>query len=100
MHPDALTRRARRHGWSVETGPGPGPGPVLTLRRHCWLLEIAFAGDAPQSARITSPDDHASRPVNLRSINSLLRADPTEIARHAAEAIVGERPPRTRHHAP
>ncbi|SPL88453.1 unnamed protein product [[Actinomadura] parvosata subsp. kistnae] len=96
MHPDALTHRARRHGWSVETAPGP----VLTLRRHCWLLEIAFAGDAPQSARITSPDDHASRPVNLRSINALLRADPAEIARHAAEAVVGQRPHRTHHHAP
>ncbi|AQZ62918.1 hypothetical protein BKM31_16920 [[Actinomadura] parvosata subsp. kistnae] len=96
MHPDALTHRARRHGWSVETAPGP----VLTLRRHCWLLEIAFTGNAPQSARITSPDDHASRPVNLRSINTLLRADPTEIARHAAEAVVGQRPHRTHHHAP
>ncbi|GAA4979174.1 hypothetical protein GCM10023334_107060 [Nonomuraea thailandensis] len=90
MHPDALTRRARRHGWTVETAAGP----VLTLRRHSWRLEIAFAGDAPRSARITGPDDQGSRPVNLRSINALLRAEPHELARNAAAAIVGERPSR------
>uniref|UniRef100_UPI003F49218A hypothetical protein n=1 Tax=Nonomuraea sp. CA-252377 TaxID=3240003 RepID=UPI003F49218A len=87
MHPDALTRRAHRHGWTVETAPGP----VITLRRHCWLLEIAFTDNTPQSARITSPHDQNSRPVNLRSINTLLRAEPDELARHTAAAIMGER---------
>ncbi|GAA2212519.1 hypothetical protein GCM10009850_079810 [Nonomuraea monospora] len=92
MHPDALTRRARRHGWTVDTATGP----VLTLRRRSWLLEIAFADNAPHSARITSPDNDGSHPVNLRSINALLRAAPDDRAPRRRSWGSGQAAPQTR----
>ncbi|GAA3157955.1 hypothetical protein GCM10020001_097500 [Nonomuraea salmonea] len=87
MHPEALTRRARRHGWKVASGAGP----VVAVERHHWRMRVTFTGTAPQTASIIGPDLEESRPVNLRLINTLLRASPAEIAEHAAEAIIGGR---------
>ncbi|MEV4566210.1 hypothetical protein AB0K12_20810 [Nonomuraea sp. NPDC049419] len=52
-------------------------------------MRVTFTGTAPQTASIAGPDLEESRPVNLRLINTLLRASPAEIAEHAAEAIIG-----------
>ncbi|MFC5833428.1 hypothetical protein [Nonomuraea insulae] len=88
VHPDAIARRACRHGWDVETLTGP----VIILRRQAWRLEITFADDIPIAASVASPDGDRSGPVNLRSINALTRARPDEIALRAAASIVGRQP--------
>lgn len=86
MHPEALTQRARRHGWKVASAEGP----VIAVERHHWRMRVTFTGKAPKTASITGPDLEESRPVNLRLINSLLRASPAEFAAHAHEAIIGK----------
>ncbi|MEU8398308.1 hypothetical protein AB0C28_24205 [Nonomuraea sp. NPDC048892] len=92
MDPDAIARRARRHGWTIEFNADPG----VILRRRLWQLEITFVGDAPSIALISGPESRdVGRPVNLRSINTLIRSRPDEIAQRVAEAILGEPSART-----
>ncbi|MEV0164384.1 hypothetical protein B0I32_116107 [Nonomuraea fuscirosea] len=91
MDPDAIARRARRHGWTVQFSADPG----VVLLRRAWRLEITFVGNVPSVARIMGSERDAGRPVNLRSINTLIRARPDEIAQRAAEATLGEPAART-----
>lgn len=91
MDPDAIARRARRHGWKVHINANPR----AILRRPPWQLEITFADNAPIAANIAGPGSDASQPINLRSINTLIRARPDEIAQRAVEAILGEPSDRT-----
>jgi hypothetical protein len=91
MHPDVLSRRARQNGWDVQPTPAPS-GLRITLLRGVWRLDVAFADRVPQAAAIAGPDCREGRPVNLRSINGLLRATPREIGERARKAIAG-RPP-------
>ncbi|MFB9472196.1 hypothetical protein ACFFR3_22015 [Nonomuraea salmonea] len=85
MHPDALIRRGRHHGWTVTTDAAP----AITLERHPWHITVTFTGMVPRTAFITGPGLGKARPINLRRINTLLRASPADIAEHAAQAIMG-----------
>ncbi|WP_157548391.1 hypothetical protein [Nonomuraea candida] len=90
MHPHALSSRARRHGWNIQS-TRPPTGLLLTLCRDAWRLEVTFADRAPQQATISGPGFANGTAVNLRSINALVRCEPNRIGRLAQEAAAGGR---------
>lgn len=96
MHPHALSSRARRHGWNIQS-TRPPTGLLLTLCRDAWRLEVSFTDRAPQHATISGPGFANGTAVNLRSINALVRCDPNRIGRLAESAAEGGPP--TRRHA-
>ncbi|MFB4273662.1 hypothetical protein ACBJ59_00090 [Nonomuraea sp. MTCD27] len=77
MNPHALTHRANRLGWDVQTVPRSS-GPTVILRRDGWRLEIAFDGHAPKEATANEPGHNVGRQLNLRSINDFVHQPRTD----------------------
>ncbi|GAA3592475.1 hypothetical protein GCM10022419_089180 [Nonomuraea rosea] len=91
MHPHALVSRARQHCWDIQSIRPPA-NLVIVLRRDSWRLEVTFAGQAPQDATISGPGFEDGTSVNLRSINALVRCDPSQIGGRAEAAAAGGSP--------
>ncbi|MEV4179669.1 hypothetical protein [Nonomuraea sp. NPDC049709] len=81
MNPHALTHRANRLGWDVQTVPRSS-GPTVILRRDGWRLEIAFDGHAPKEATANEPGHNVGRQLNLRSINDFVHQPRTDRLTH------------------